>query len=150
MLPYAHFLGNETRVLYGKIQDWYARVISYEYMLMYITVVNMFQVVMNNSSKHVTEIFHDSTHALNVPFQIYAIYIIPSFYPSKLYIIYSPGYDIESKKFNNISGFNSFKYHSRYCTFLNNVLQTRYVLRIKYKLKPTRLWIILRNIWYQI
>ena len=35
-------------------------------MLMYITVVNMFQVVMNNSSKHVTEIFHDSTHALNV------------------------------------------------------------------------------------
>ena len=32
MLPYAHFIGNETRILYGKIQDYYARLIFYEYM----------------------------------------------------------------------------------------------------------------------
>ena len=42
---YAHLLGNETRVQYGKIQDLYARVILYKYMLMHRNVVNTFQLL---------------------------------------------------------------------------------------------------------
>ena len=42
MLPYTQFLGNKTRVQYGKIQDWYIRMIFYKYILMYWTIVNTF------------------------------------------------------------------------------------------------------------
>ena len=70
MLPYAHFIGNETRVICGKIQDRYAWGVSYEYMLIYRTVVNTFQIVMTNAHDYVTTIFHDSMHALNISFHI--------------------------------------------------------------------------------
>ena len=79
MLLYTHLLINETRVLYGKIQDWYARVISYEYMLMYRTVVNTFRIVLKNSHKHVTTIFHYSTHVLNVSFHITQVILFNHF-----------------------------------------------------------------------
>ena len=40
MLLYTYLLGNETRILYGKIYNWYALVVLYEYILIYWTVVN--------------------------------------------------------------------------------------------------------------
>ena len=56
MLPYAHLLGNDTLVIYGKIQYLYARVILYEYFFIYQTVVNTFRVVMTNVCEHVTKV----------------------------------------------------------------------------------------------
>ena len=64
------FLGNDTRILYEKIHDWYDRVILYKYMLMYQTVVNTPRIVMTNSHEHVNMVFHESIHALNVWFHI--------------------------------------------------------------------------------
>ena len=49
MLPYSHLIGNETRVLYGRIWYWYTRMISCIYMLVYRTVANAFRIVMNNA-----------------------------------------------------------------------------------------------------
>ena len=49
MLLYTNLLGNKTRVLYSKIQDLYAHVILYEYMLIYLTIINTFQIVTNKA-----------------------------------------------------------------------------------------------------
>ena len=67
-----------------------------------------------------------------------------------MYIIYGSGSDIASKKFINISGCHSFGYHLPNQTGLKKILQTRYIRRIIYTLKPTKLCIILYKVWYQI
>ena len=95
MLPCAHFLSNGTSVPYVthgvdmpgfyhtricpkmKLAYYMVRyridmpgVISYEYMLIYWTVVNIFRIVLINTHKHMTTITHDSTHALKAPLRM--------------------------------------------------------------------------------
>ena len=68
ILPCAHLLGNETSVRYGKIQDCFTRVISYEYMLMYRTVEDTLLLLWPTHAKYVSTIFYDSTHALKLSY----------------------------------------------------------------------------------
>ena len=77
------------------------------------------------------------------------INIIPSFNPMELFIVYSPGYDDTSKQFINIPGCNSFKYHLHNWTGLSKIIQTVYVWRIIYTIKPIGLCVLLFTVWYQ-
>ena len=65
--------------------------------------------------------------------------IIPSFNQRRIFTVYRPRYSYTSKQFINTYGCDSFGYHSHGLTGLRENLQTGYIWRIIYKLKPTGL-----------
>ena len=60
------------------------------------------------------------------------------------------GSDIAGKWCIDIFICRIFEYHLHDQKGLTGIFQNEYVQIIRYTLKPTRLWILLRKAWYQI